>query len=68
MDQPTERTTVDANFEALGRAGELIKSGVADRDNQPFARDFVFHLLDPQLPDPDGDYCGFDGIADPFDR
>ena len=68
MDQPTERTNVDPNFEALVQAGELIKSGFADRDNHPFADDFVFHFFNPQLPDLDGDYHGFDGIADFFKR
>ena len=68
MDQSTERTDVDANFEALVQAGELIRSGFADRDNHPFADDFVFHFVNPQLPDLDGDYHGFDGIADLFER
>lgn len=68
MDQPTERTNVDANIEALMRAGELIKSGFADRDNHPFADDFVFHFFNPQLPDLNGDHHGFDGIADFFRR
>lgn len=64
VDQSTERTNVDA----LVQAGELIKSGFADHDNHPFADDFVFHFFNPQLPDLDGDYHGFDGIADLFKR
>ncbi len=68
MDQPTEATNVDANIELLVQAGELIRSGFADRDNHPFADDFVFHFFNSQLPDLDGDYHGFDGIADLFER
>jgi hypothetical protein len=63
MDQSTEPANVDANFEALERVGELIRSGFADRHNHPFADDFVFHFFNAQLPDLDGDYHGFDGIA-----
>ena len=68
MDEPTERTNVDPNLEALVQAGELIKTGFADRDNHPFADDFVFHYFNPQLPDLCGDHHGFDGIADLFKR
>ncbi len=68
MGQPTERIDLDANLEALGRAGELIESGFADRDDHPFADDFVFHFFNPQLPDLDGDYHGVDGIAGFFER
>jgi hypothetical protein len=66
MDQSTEPTNVDTNFEALERVGELIRTGFADRHNHPFADDFVFHFFNSQLPDLDGDYHGFDGIAELF--
>ena len=68
MDQVPEPTKADANIEVLARVGELIRSGFADRDNHPFADDFVFRFFNPQLPDLDGDYHGFDGIADLFER
>ncbi len=68
MDQSTEPTNADANIEVLVQVGELIRSGFADRDNHPFADDFVFHFFNSQLPDLDGDYHGFDGIADLFER
>ena len=68
MDQPTETTNVDTNIELLVQAGELIRSGFAKSDDHPFADDFVFHFFNSQLPDLDGDYHGFDGIADLFER
>ena len=68
MDQPSEPTSVDPNFEALTRAGELIKSGFADRDNHPFADDFVFHFFNPHLPELDGDHSGLDGMRSLFER
>lgn len=66
VDQSTERTSVDANIELVVQAGALLRSGFADRDNHPFADDFVFHYFNPQLPDLAGDYHGFDGTADLF--
>ena len=68
MDQLTEPTIIDTNIDALDKVGELIESGFADRDNHPFADDFVFHYYNPQLPDLAGDYHGFDGIDDFFKR
>jgi len=68
MDSSTERTKVDAGMELIARAGACIQSGFADRHNHPFADDFVFHYINPQLPDLDGDYHGFDGTADLFAR
>lgn len=68
MDQSTEPTNAAANIEVLGRVGELIRSGFAVRDNHPFADDFVFHFFNARLPDLDGDYHGFDGIAELFAR
>lgn len=68
MGQPTERTNADANIELVVQAGGLIRSGFADRDGHPFADDFVFHFINPQLPDLEGDYHGFDGIASLFER
>lgn len=68
MDQSPEPTNVDTSLEALDQVGELIRSGFADRHNQPFADDFVFHFFNSQLPDLDGDYHGFDGIAELFKR
>ena len=62
MDQSTER----ANIELVKQAGDLMRSGFVERDNHPFADDFVFHFFNPQLPDLAGDYHGFDGIADLF--
>jgi hypothetical protein len=68
MDQSTEGTNVDASIELVMQAGALIRSGFVDRDNHPFADDFVFHFFNPQLPDLAGDYHGFDGIAELFER
>ena len=68
MDQSTEPTSVEANFELLDQVGELIRSGFADRHNHPFADGFVLHFFNSQLPDLDGDYHGFDGIAEFFER
>jgi ketosteroid isomerase-like protein len=63
-----DRSTESTNVELLVQAGELIRTGFVDRDNHPFADDFVFHFFNPQLPDLAGDYHGFDGIADLFER
>ena len=68
MDQATERTNIDTNIDLVTQAGALIRSGFADRDNHPFADDFVFHFFNPQLPGLAGDYFGFDGVADLFQR
>lgn len=62
------KSTESTNFEALERVGELIRTGFADRHDHPFADDFVFHFFNAQLPDLDGDYHGFDGIAELFKR
>jgi hypothetical protein len=64
MDQSTERT----NVELVVRAGELMRSGFVDRDDHPFADDFVFHFVNAQLPDLAGDYHGIDAMADLFAR
>ena len=68
MDQSTERANLDRNIELVKQAGDLIRSGFVERDNYPFADDFVFHFFNPQLPDLAGDYHGFDDIADLFGR
>ena len=68
MDHPPESTTADANIEALALVGELIRSGFAERRDHPFAEDFVFHFFNRQLPQLEGDYHGFDGIAELFQR
>ena len=68
MDQSTGRTKVRANIELVVQAGALIKSGFVDRENHPFADDFVFHFFNPQLPGLAGDYHGFDGTAELFER
>ena len=68
MNSTSERTNVDAGMELIARAGACIQSGFADRDNHPFADDFVFHYINPQLPDLHGDYIGFDGTAELFQR
>ena len=58
----------DAGMELIERAGACIQSGFADRNDHPFADDFVFHYNNPQLPDLHGDYIGFDGTAELFQR
>ncbi len=68
MDDSHERSDVDSNVEALARVGELIESGFADRNSDPFADDFVFHFFNSQVPDLNGDYHGFDGLALLFER
>ena len=63
----TGRMARQAGGSVLAQVGELIGSGFADRHNHPFADDFVFHFFNAQLPDLDGDYHGFDGIAELFE-
>ena len=68
MDPSPESTNHDESMGLIAQAGACIQSGFADRDNHPFADDFVFHYINPQLPDLDGDYHGFDGMADLFEQ
>ena len=68
MDQTNKRAHLDRNIELVKQAGDLIGSGFTERDDHPFADDFVFHFVNPHLPDLAGDYHGFDGIAGLFAR
>ena len=68
MDPSTEGASIDTSMELIARAGDCIQSGFADRDDHPFADDFVFHYINPQLPDLHGDHLGFDGTAALFQR
>lgn len=62
------RTTQQANLDLVARVGPLVSSGVADRDEDLFADDFVFHFFNPRLPELAGDHHGFDGLSRFFER
>ena len=57
-----------ANLELVARAGSLIATGFANRDEHLFADDFVFHFFNPRLPELAGDHYGLDGLARFFER
>jgi ketosteroid isomerase-like protein len=57
-----------ANLELVAQVGALIGSGFADPDEDLFAPDFVFHFVNPNLPDLDGDHHGLDGMRRLFER
>ena len=57
-----------ANLDLVVRAGSLIATGFANRDEDLFADDFVFHFFNPQLPELAGDHHGLDGLASFFER
>jgi len=57
-----------ANLDLVMRAGTLIHTGFANSDEELFAHDFVFHFVNPQLAELDGDHHGYDGLRSFFER
>lgn len=57
-----------ANLDLVLRAGSLIANNFANRDEDLFADEFVFHFFNPQLPELAGDHHGLAGIASFFER
>lgn len=51
-----------ANANLIVRVGELIQTGFASVPDDLFADDFVFHYINPNLPELDGDHHGLDGL------
>lgn len=66
MDPSSDNTNVDNSMALIAQAGACIRSGFTDRDHHPFGDEFVFHYINPHLPGLEGDYFGFDGMADLF--
>jgi len=64
----TVQPAQQANMDLVVRVGQLIQTGFADPDDGLFADDFVFHFVNPSLPELAGDYHGRDGMADLFAR
>jgi ketosteroid isomerase-like protein len=62
------RSTQQANLDLVAQVGALIGTGFAHPDEDLFAPDFVFHFVNPQLPDLDGDHHGLDGMRSLFER
>ena len=56
-----------ANLDLVVRAGTLIQTRFADPDEELFARDFVFHYINPNLVALDGDHHGYDGFRSFFE-
>jgi ketosteroid isomerase-like protein len=56
------------NMALVARVGVLIGTGFASRDDELFADDFVFHFVNPHLPELAGDYHGYDGLGSLFAR
>ncbi len=57
-----------ANLGLVMRAGTLIQTAFANSDEELFAHDFVFHFVNPQLAELDGDHHGYDGLRSFFER
>ena len=57
-----------ANLDLVARAGSLIATRFASREEDLFADDFVFHFFNPHLPELAGDHHGLDGLASFFER
>lgn len=57
-----------SNLDLVMRAGTLIRTAFANSDEELFARDFVFHFVNPQLAELDGDHHGYDGFQSFFER
>ena len=62
--QPAQQT----NLDLVARAGSLIAAAFANRDEDLFADDFVFHFFNPHLPKLAGDHHGLDGLASFFEQ
>ena len=60
--------TRQANLDLVARVGTLIRTGFADPGTELFARDFVFHFVNPHLPELAGDHHGADGMRRLFER
>ena len=58
----------EANLDLVMRAGTLIHTGFANPDEELFAHDFVFHFVNPMLPELNGDHHGYDGFHSFFER
>lgn len=58
--------STQANLDLVARAGHLIATGFADRDDDLFADDFVFHFFNPLLPQLAGDHHGMAGLGNFF--
>ncbi len=62
------QSSQQANVDLVARVGPLIATGFANRDEDLFADDFVFHFFNPRLPELAGDHHGLDGISSFFER
>jgi hypothetical protein len=62
------QTAQQENLDLVARVGPLISTGFADRDDDPFSDDFVFHFFNPHLPELAGDHHGLDGLSSFFER
>ena len=51
-----------ANLDLVAQVGMMIATDFTDPDEDIFADDFVFHFVNPQLAELDGDHQGFDGF------
>ena len=66
MEAPT--ATQQANMDLVARAGALMATGFAEPDDELFADDFVWHYVNPHLPELDGDHHGHEGLSQFFKR
>lgn len=58
----TRQLSQQTNVEVVARAGSVFSAGFDDAEVGLFADNFVFHYVNPQLPQLAGDYHGFDGL------
>ncbi|MGI9614413.1 MAG: nuclear transport factor 2 family protein [Acidimicrobiales bacterium] len=53
-------------MDLVAEFGAMIGTGFVDVDEGVFAEDFVFHFVNPSLPELAGDHHGFDGLRHLF--
>jgi ketosteroid isomerase-like protein len=61
-------TNEHPNVALVRRMGELLATGDLSGAQDYLANDFVWHYINPRLPDVAGDYTGFSGLESLFAR
>jgi uncharacterized protein len=61
-------TNKHPNVALVRRMGELLAAGDLSGFPEFVANDFVWHYINPRLPDVDGDYTGVNGLESLFAR
>lgn len=64
----TRQLSQQTNMEIVTRAGSVFSTGFQDPEVDLFADNFVFHYVNPQLPQLAGDYHGFNGLRSFYEQ